>query len=239
MSDAKKDKRAGTLARIRALMAMTTENGCTEAEARTAAAALDRLMATYEIDLDEVTLKEQAIVPRIVATGRSHAVDRAAIKIGTFTDCLVWSCPQGLTYLGFQVDTEIAEYLTLLFKRALDREAVNFTLFNQDYDAESGSGKADMLYSFKVGMAMRLGERLDELKSKRDFTQRTTGRDLVAIKMPLVNEAMKALGIILGKASAGRSVRNMNSFHSGKAAANKVAISQGIASRGETRGRLR
>src|SRR5258708_3978285 len=121
----KDDERAKKLAQIRALLARTVSNGFTEAEAREAAKKVDSLMATYEIDMDEVTVRQQEIVQREVPSNPKaprHAVDSSAGKIAAFCDCKVWTYTDGLVYFGFQVDTEIAEYLTLMFKRAIDRE---------------------------------------------------------------------------------------------------------------------
>ncbi|MDQ2762576.1 MAG: hypothetical protein M3Y22_03520 [Pseudomonadota bacterium] len=220
-------------------MAKTIDNGCTEAEAAGAAAAVDRLLALYEIDLDEVTLKEQEIIRANVKID-GHPIQFAASMIARFTDCKVWlTAGTTLTFFGFQVDTEIADYLTLVFRRAIDREIATVTLFNADYMGRKIGEQHSFRDSFGRGMAIRLGERLGELKSKRDFTQRTNGRDLVLIKMPLVEAAMRDAGIVLGGARGASKPRDTNAFHAGRAAANTVAINAGIAARAERGGRLR
>jgi hypothetical protein len=231
--------RAAQLGRIRGLMAKTVDNGCTEAEAAAAAAAVDRLLGLYEINLDEVTVKEQPIVTLSVKID-DHAIKASAYHIALFCDCRVWiSGGIAVTYLGFTVDTEIAEYLTLLFRRAIDREVATVTLFNADYSARKVADQRSFRDSFGRGMAGRLGERLAELKSKRDFTQRGTGTDLVSIKMPLVNEAMRDLGIVLSAGRSGPAIRDRGAYDAGRSAANNVAINAGIAGRAERGGRLR
>ena len=136
MSEINTDKRESILAKIRALMAKTPENGCTEAEAKAAAAMVDTLLEKYEIDLDEVALRKQEFTQAEIMNGWLHPVGQAATGIAKFTDCKCWiSEKKKIVYFGFSVDCEIAEYLTLLFKRAIDREAAAFTLFNADYDA--------------------------------------------------------------------------------------------------------
>lgn len=239
MTDKAKEQRESKLAQIRAMMARTVDNGCTEAEAKEAAAAVDRLLAKYEIDLDEVTVKEQVIFQQEVANVRHHEISGAVLRIAAFTDCKAWAQGSGVVYFGFKVDTEIAEYLTLVFKRAIDRESDHFVLFNPDYMALKKHGQSGMLSSFKMGMAARLGERLLELKSARDFTQRTTGRDLVLIKAPLVDEAFAALGMRLAGGSHGRRVADPAAYNAGRTAAESVSINQGIAGRAQTSGRLR
>lgn len=238
MADKTKLERDGQLARIRALMAKTTDNGCTEAEAAAAAAAVDRLLATYEIDLDEVMVREQEIVKLVVKID-GHDVKFSGRRVAEFTDCRAWATGGDLVFLGFKVDTEIAEYLIQLFRRSIDREVSDYTMFNSDYDEADRAGKQAMLTGFRMGMAGRLGERLTELKSKRDFRQKTSGRDLVAIKMPLVDQVMKDLGIVLGGGGRGTPIRNMAAYTAGQAAGNKVSINQGVAGRATQGGRLK
>lgn len=233
MNSPDKTKRDGMLARIRALMAKTTDNGCTEAEAAEAARKVDELMALYEIDLDEVSMRQQDILQASVSGVFRHPVHQAAWRIARFTDCKVWFWNGAdVVYLGFQVDTEIAEYLTILFRRAIDRESAAYTLFNPAYDAASKGSRAEMVRSFGIGMARRLSERLRDLKSKRDFTTRvSTGRDLVMMKAPAIEDAFAKLGIILGKGKPDREALNKAAFEAGQEAARHVAINQGVAGR--------
>lgn len=225
MSDEK--TREAQLARIRGLMAKTTAAGCTEAEAHAAAALLDKLLAQYGLSLDEAAVREQEIV-KLDITVLPHAVDHAARNIAAFTDCRVWHCNRDLIFLGCEIDVDVAEYLTLLFVRAINRESDNFTMFNPDYATRTAAGKSEMVWSFQVGCAARLGERLGEMKSKRDYTQRGTGTDLVAIKKPLVDDAFNSLGIVLGGGHAGRAVKDSAAYGAGRKAAEGVAINQGI-----------
>jgi uncharacterized protein DUF2786 len=236
-----KARREATLGRIRALIAKTVKNGCTEAEAKAAAVAVDRLMALYEIDLDEITVKEQEIVQRVVPDVARHPVRYTFRPVALFTDCKYWlHDDKDVLYFGFQSDAEIAEYLVMLFKRALDRESMNFSMMNRAFAQAGKQERAEQLRSFQIGMAVRLGERLRELKSKRDFTQKTSGKDLMLIKTPLVEQAFEALGIKLGasRSSAG-TVRHTASYGAGREAAEKVRLSQGIAARGAVGGRIK
>ena len=237
MTETDKARRQGTLGRIRALMAKTKENGCTEAEAAEAARKVDELMALYEIDLDEVSMRQQEIIKVIVAKTAGHTVEHAAIAIASFTDCRAWLTAGDVTFFGFQVDTEIAEYLTLLFRRAIDREGATFVLFNPAWDQASKAGKAELLRSFGSGMGGRLGERLSDLKSKRDFTQQqTTGRDLVMMKKPAVDAAYAALGLVLARSRHASLARNAAAYNAGRSAAANVSINQGVAGRAARQG---
>ncbi len=222
-------ERESKIARIRALMAKTVAAGCTEAEAQAAAAAVDRLLGQWEIELDELQLKEETPDIRVVTTPRGHAVTRAALGVARFCDCRVWlQGNKDLAYCGLPVDLEIAEYLTMLFMRSMDREAANYTMFNPTYDALSPGGRDDMLFAFRVGMARRLTERLDEMKDARDGVNRSSGRDLVAVKTPMIDAYLASIGLVIGKGSKGRSVRDVAAFEAGRAAGERVAINRAV-----------
>jgi hypothetical protein len=225
-------RRESSLRQIRALMAKTTDNGCTEAEAREAARKVDELMASYEIDLDEVSMRRQEIVEIELANVGQHTIIHACTAIANFTDCRVWlKRNTQVVYFGFQVDTEIAEYLTHLFRRAIDREAATYILFNQEWEDATSRSQSEMLRSFGMGMAGRLGERLRELKSKRDFGVRAAGNALVVMKMPFVNEAFRKLELHLKKPRGQQSARNSAAYSAGQASAARVAINQGVSDR--------
>jgi hypothetical protein len=231
--------REARIARIRGLLSKTVANGCTEAEAQTAAAMVDRLMSEYEIDLTEMEVKQQDVIKLEIGCEK-HAVRFSANRIAKFTDCEVWVEPPNIVYIGLELDVDVAEYLTLLFQRAIDREASNACFMSADYALLDRTGKGEWKQSFEVGCAGRLGERLEMMKSKRDYTQKSTGFDLVAVKAPLVKAAMAQLGVVLSKEkSGGRSIKNQAGYMAGRNAADGVTISQGVTGRSGTGGRLK
>lgn len=230
-------RRESVLAKLRALMAKTVEAGCTEAEAAAAAAKADELLEKYEIDLNEVALQKQPFTQSEVDGAWIHPVGAAAGAIARFTDCKVWiERKSKIVYFGFTVDTEIAEYLTLLFKRAIDRESSAYLLFNPDYDAATKAGKREMQRAFGIGMAHRLGDRLRELKSKREWTQREAGHALAVLKAPLVQKAFDDLGLRLGPGVGHGHVRNGDAYRAGGLAARHVAINPGVTARATRQG---
>jgi Protein of unknown function (DUF2786) len=239
MTDKNDTAREAILSRIRALMAKTVANGCTEAEADAAAAAVDRLMALYEIDLTEATVQEQDVMRMDIALN-GHPARWAATKVAAFTDCKVWTDKGFISFLGLEIDTQIAEYLMLLFQRAIDRETMNFGAFNADLAMEDHHGRQNMITSFQAGMAGRLGERLADMKSKRDFTQRKSGFDLVLSKKALVDEAWTSLGITLSAGKGGGvTIRHQGAYNAGRSAADGVSINQGVTGRSGGSGRIK
>jgi hypothetical protein len=244
MDDTAEDKkRKALLQRVRGLMAKTTANGCTEAEAQAAAAMVDRLVGEYEIDLTETLVGEQEVIQLDIELNH-HPVRFAASRIGEFCDCRVWyNANQGrndLCVLGFEIDVEIAEYLLLLFQRAIDREASQYSVFNPEFAMADTTLRNTMLQSFNVGMATRLGDRLREMKSKRDFAQKEKrGFDLVLAKKPIIDLAWASLGLNLSKDKYGASHRHAGAYEAGQSAANKVAINPGVGGGAGNSGRIK
>jgi Protein of unknown function (DUF2786) len=239
MSDTTEEPgRKAMVARIRALMQRTVANGCTEAEAKAAAEKVDALMGIYEIDLTETLVGEQEVVMFEIKLDH-HPVRHAALKIAAFCDCKLWAANGMITFLGLEIDTEIAEYMTLMFQRAIDREAGQYTVFNEDLALAGPTVAAQMVHSFSVGMASRLGDRLSMMKSSRDFNQRTTGFDLVAAKKPLIDEAFATLGFTLEPGGSGGSIRHHGAYNAGRAAADGVAITPGVNGKASSTGRIR
>src|ERR1700751_3003730 len=98
MSDARKRM----LERVRALLAKTIANGCTEGEAMAALGKARELMVTYE--LSESDLQPETEKAQICATGQ---VDPYKVKwylahaVGRFTRCRSWrSYTDGITFCG-------------------------------------------------------------------------------------------------------------------------------------------
>jgi Protein of unknown function (DUF2786) len=237
MSNENDTARERMITRIRSLMAKTVANGCTEAEAKAAADHVDRLLALYELDLTEVTIKEQEVVKFEIKLDH-HPVRYAAMKVAAFTDCMVWAEKGFVVFIGLEVDTNVAEYLMLMFQRAIDRESGSFAFLNPDLAEKSGAQQRASTASFSHGMAVRLGERLVGLKSKRDFTQKATGFDLVVAKGALVEEAFASLGINLTKGS-GAPVGDRAAYQAGRDRADSVAINQGVGGRAASAERIR
>ena len=218
-----KEQRAAILKKIRALMAETTERGATEAEAKIAAAKIDELLKEYDISRTEMGVKTGTCVERNVSnpTKRQHAMQRAIMYIGKFTDCECWMSANGVkgcTFFLFPDDVEVAEYLYYLFLRAIENESANYGVLDFDFAQLDPTSQHQARQSFSIGMADRLGERLLELKDKRDWAVKArTGRELVVVKGDEVARQMKAAGIRLGR-GRGISARNAEGYDAGRSA---------------------
>ena len=79
-------------ARIKALAEKTVANGCTEAEAMSAAEMVGRLLERYALGMDEIEVRATRCVQVEVPIGgrRRRPIDGCVPAIARFCDCKVW-----------------------------------------------------------------------------------------------------------------------------------------------------
>ncbi len=79
-------------ARIKALAEKTVANGCTEAEALSAAEMVGRLLEQYAVSMDEIEVRASRCVQAEVPLGgqRRRPIDGCVPAIARFCDCKVW-----------------------------------------------------------------------------------------------------------------------------------------------------
>ena len=132
-------------ARIKALTDKTVANGCTEAEAMSAAEMVGSLLERYALSMDEIEVREARCVQAEVPMGgrRRRPIDACVPAIARFCDCKVWltrgvrpnpddhdfdwTQPGGrYVFFGFETDTALATYLFAVIDRAILTEATGF-----------------------------------------------------------------------------------------------------------------
>lgn len=81
------------VAKIRALMSKTVENGCTKAEAMSALSMAQAMMDAYEVTEDEVNeTKQESAVKETMKDMRDphHIRAHLTVKISAFTNTKCW-----------------------------------------------------------------------------------------------------------------------------------------------------
>ena len=105
-------ERTRLLDKVRALLAKTMDNGCTEAEALAALAKVRAMIDAYEISDDELALtkEEKAIIRPSAGDHDKYGVKLCfVIAVADFCDCQVWNNRNGgLTFCGLRSDVEFA-----------------------------------------------------------------------------------------------------------------------------------
>jgi hypothetical protein len=155
-------------------------------------------------------------------------------------------------FFGLAHDVEIAGYLVGICKSAMARASQDFRagFGNQPRNGavggfrfgERGRGRWDpaaecaaRLPSFLVGMADAMTRTLRLLKAAQRREQRTSGRDLAVVKHAIVERALEARGIRLGKGGS-RRLSLGHGYHDGYAAGARVAFNPGVRANGRPLG---
>jgi hypothetical protein len=188
-------KRARMIERVRALLAMTTKNGGTEAEAMSAAAKAAELMEQYDLELADVkSLEDERIGQQskpFAADGRPREMHAAGIyvsvAIANFFDCKCWRNATEVIFFGMKDDVELAHAMLSMIRLAMDRELMDFMA----NEAAKGAGRPrSLMTSFMKGMGHRVRDRIAQLKDARTANVRAKGKDLVMVKGNLVEAGL-------------------------------------------------
>jgi hypothetical protein len=193
--------RNSIIEKIKALLAKTTESGCTEEEELAALAKARAWIDAHEITNDELQLSREE---KAILHDESEADARDTHKIkwrlcgGVERYCNVRiyrdHSKAGLTFVGFKSDIDFATWL-------LDHLAdfVHDALFEFLLDclAPEGKERKEEIRGFVIGCTERITARLIEMCDQSKTERTTNGKALVVIKDQAIKDLLKAEGISL------------------------------------------
>jgi hypothetical protein len=230
--------------KIKALLAKTTQNGCTEQEALAALAKARAMIDAYEISDDELALtrEEKAIIH--TAYGRDpHSARRfLANACARFAGCEVWiksgaRSDSNLVFCGMRADTDLATWL-------VDYLAQFVLVELSAYLATSLLSRGDRrreINGFVIGATDRIRERLDSLTHEAQAAHvranhaapvqiRGQSRALVLaeIKKDAIKATMAAAGIHIGKGRTSSRVSSAGAHTAGRAAGERATFGRPI-----------
>jgi Protein of unknown function (DUF2786) len=220
--------------RIQALRAKTIDNGCTEAEAVSAAAKVAELLDRHDLSLTDVEMREAPCERREYETRRKKRIplDDCIGAVANFCDCRVWreKNQDGETryvFFGLRADIEVAHYLTELIDAAV-RSGLGRYKATPDYRRFRHQQRSMANGSFALGMVASIADKLTAMKAGRDQANFGSGRALVAVKAAIVDAEFDKLGLKLRSArGTGRMVSTM-AYEAGGAAGASLAINPAI-----------
>jgi Protein of unknown function (DUF2786) len=196
--------------KVKALLAKTTESGCTEEEQLSALAKARAMMNTHEISSDELRLsrEEKAILhDESEADARdTHGIkSKLARGVGRFCNVRIYrdSSKAGLTFVGFKSDIDLAAWLLNHLADFVHDALFEFLL---DCLAPEGKERKQEIRGFVIGCTERISDRMVEMCDQSKTACTTNGKALVVIKDQAIKDLLKAKGISLrccGGSSAG------------------------------------
>lgn len=175
--------------RLHALLSRTVENGATEAEALVAARKAADLMREHGLSyrtVEEIEAEQFTATARPWFQGRRHGQRRGRLPVTRY--CLAsiarlcsvdyfWTEHDGaLTFFGTDAETATAHYFVEIIANAIERETKAFRLSAAKPPGVTGH---KWLNSFRIAMAIRIAQRLDEMADDSTFAE---GRGLVLLK---------------------------------------------------------
>jgi hypothetical protein len=186
--------------RIKALSERTIANGCTEAEALTAARLIAELLAKYGLshaDL-EIETTEETRPDGEIAECQVPEINYCACEIANFFDCEVWLTDSegGLCFFGLPQDAFAAVTLACMIGEAMKRSWDNYRTYQRRLPLgwQKIPHHHDRIRIAYMGaMGLRISQRL--AAHKKESTRRANA--LVLAKRELVKVGLEEAGIDL------------------------------------------
>lgn len=227
------DSHEDIIRKIVALQERTIAQGCSEAEALSAARLIGKLLAQHNLALTDVQLRSSSCDHGLIETFSHSEVEiRFCITaIGRFCDVKCWHSVEPLgghqyNFFGLPEDVRTAKWLYEIILIAMQRELVGYRLYLKREKIRAGKKQ---ISSFLSGMAGKIGKRLTEMKREQDAENKaTTGRDLVILKSSIINEQFSTIGISLSPRRENRKAHDSAAFNSGDRAGGRVNFNKTI-----------
>lgn len=159
------ETRKKMLERVKAILAKTMDNGCTEGEAMAALAKARELMATYEIDEKELDAFSKEKTTTFATENRDpYEIKRSlCVNVGRFTRCKAYrDRAEVINFAGKESDIIFATWLLDTLQMFVMRE---LRAYQKKLITEKGIAHSNNLTSasFVAGCAFRINEKLKEL----------------------------------------------------------------------------
>jgi glycerophosphoryl diester phosphodiesterase len=219
--------------RVKALLAKTLDNGCTEAETMAAMEKAAEIMAAHDIAEGDLQQKRD----EHVVTRHTGNIDRFKVRwnlcsaVATFTHCRAWRQVYDKTIVlcGLESDTEFAEWLLGALADFVLRE-IESHLAERRRNGLPCSRTVSA--SFMYGMTRRISERLLELSAQ---WIPSTGKDVAVSPTARVEAFMKEEGIKVATVSSNYFAASHDCYAAGKAAGSRASFARPVSSGGPLR----
>jgi hypothetical protein len=215
-------------ARIQALLAKTTENGCTEAEAMSAMMKARELIEKHQFSLSEVELRADGFIqgwtdaPEVRKLNVQYSLMMA---VAAFCEVKTWHQDGRVVFFGLRSDVEFATWLLKGLEQFVWQAADVHAL-------ESGEKSYLDKRNFCVGCCDRIIERLQTevmLRKIKPGIMRDNSKSLVVLKSAMVEEEFACLGICLTTSSRSMTIGgSARSGDAGRAAGNKAGFGRPV-----------
>lgn len=201
-----------TLNKIRAMLAKTVENGCTEEEAMSALTMAQIMMDEHEVTLEDLELgDEKAIIARSDLKDPQNVRWKLAYWVCQFTETYSYGHKKSIRFVGLKADVDFAIWLTETLSAFVHAKLKNY-MWSNGYQKLQGATRNKVINSFVLGCCSRINNKLVEMVKERKPS--SNGTALVVAKKALIDDAIKDQNI---KAADNRGRKNKIIFEVYKA----------------------
>lgn len=240
--------------RIQKLLTLSRDKGATEAEAKNAAGQARKLMNKYDLSLSEVDIKKSEIGEAAINTGTVRPkfwMKTLGVAVANAFDCRIFGRGYAhIVFLGTKVDVEVASYVyeylfftmsalierrRLWFLRERKKVKEHFVLYSE---APVHLDPRSYLKGYAFGLVIAVDDTLSKQKAEREraFEKREeeappstgTGKDLIVLKMALVDRVYDKLMKGTKKRSSYRPKMSEAAFNDGKRDGKNIKINPAL-----------
>ncbi|MGU9981495.1 DUF2786 domain-containing protein [Phreatobacter sp. HK31-P] len=227
------DDRKKLLARIKAILLKTVENGCTEAEAMAAMQKAGELMDLYNVSDGDLAFNGESVVTEKRKRDAMDIATALAMGVASFTETTAWRSLDGhINYVGLESDVLFAGWLLDMLEEFVRREFMKYIVTQPAM--RTGGERKHFQRSFIMGATGRISTRLYELAAERRKA-RGTGKSLIVSKQSLILAELKRLGITLGGTRRQTRTVDRNAHGAGRAAGDRASFSRPVGQEGGVR----
>jgi hypothetical protein len=228
-------ERESVLNKIRALLAKTMDNGCSEAEAMAALAKAQAMRDAHAVTEAELKLtkEEKAILRREPpGTKDPHRIKWFLVgAVSRFCNCEGWRRSRnsggGIVFCGLPSDAQFATWLLDTLTAFIQSELVEHLM-------DVGPSKEDrreVINGFVLGCTERISQRLNELREQSETVATSNAKALVVIKNAAVQAKLDELGIRFCTGSSTCGTWDHSSYQAGSAAGDRASFGRPVSGR--------
>jgi hypothetical protein len=229
--------------RIRALLNKTVENGATEEETISAAEKARALMDQYHLSMTDIEFKAEPVADVSFdrrLKSKTAPADYCTKGIEKYCGVRMWRTHTGssikIRVLGLKGDAEMAQWLYEMIEGAVWAQANVYLRTELKSLDLTPKQKRDACWSFELGMAQRVNDRLIAMAQALEPVAKTaSGSALVVVRNAVVDEAFAKLNLRFTGRVSGMSNRDFAAYGSGHAAGDRVNLNRPVGSANTTR----
>jgi Protein of unknown function (DUF2786) len=138
-------EREKTKQRVPKLLNVTRDRGASESEAMMAAGKAAELMAHYDIEVSELSLRSVRAIKKaslVRRYGRRLIARQCAYYVAQLCDCMFWRTDNDFVFFGFPEDAEIAAYLFDIISNGILAD-IDIYMASPGYRAEAKNSWVD------------------------------------------------------------------------------------------------